>query len=159
MGKPVDETLSIEVARLIKSSAKSCFENAYKASLAFKKITEIVEEVSYVQGFLAMAGDPFRPIEYSWLELSDRIIDPTLPHLDKTAQALHYFPAHSLSVQELTKAVETAREDYPEDEALPVYGKEPYEYYGDIMLGGVDYLIAFKAAEAKCRELNKPKLN
>lgn len=166
MSKPLDEVLSIEIARSTKSSAKSCFENAYKASLAFKKVTKNIaepqadkEEATYVQGFLVFAGQPFRPIEYGWLELSDRIIDPTFPHLDKTAQDLHYFPAHKLSVPELTSAVEIAREDYPEDEALPVYGKEPYEYYGDVMLGGADYLIAFKAAEAKCRELNRPKLN
>jgi len=152
MDKQLDEALSIEIARSTQSSAKSCFENAYKAALA-------TDGSIYVQGFLVFQGDPFKPVEYSWLELVDRIVDPTFPHLKKAAQDLHYFPAHRLTLKQLTKSIEEALEDYPEDEALPVYGNTPYEYYGDVMLGNADYLIAHKAAEAKCRELNRPKLS
>jgi len=28
--------------------------------------------------------------EYSWIEIDDRIVDPTLPHLNKNAQELCY---------------------------------------------------------------------
>lgn len=58
-----------------------------------------------------------------------------------------------MSVKQLTAAIEEAQEDYPEDEPLPVYGAAPYEYYGDVMLGGADYAAAYAQAEAKSREL------
>jgi hypothetical protein len=50
--------------------------------------------------------------------------------------------------------VEESKEDYPEDDPLPIYGEAPYDYYGDVMLGGQEYLIAYQAAEAKCQEIN-----
>lgn len=150
MSKLLDETLSIEIAKRIKSKANDCFDNAYKAAL-------LTEGAMYVQGFLTFAGEPYSPIEYSWIELDDRIVDPTLLHLNKNAQELYYFPAQRLTVEQLKAAVEEAKEDYPDDEPLPVYGAAPYEYYGDVMLGGNDYLEAYKQAEAKSRELNKPK--
>ena len=56
------------------------------------------------------------------------------------------------------RLVEEAKEDYPEDPPLPIYGSMPYEYYGDVMLGGKEYQQAFDAAQAKCRELNRPTL-
>ena len=111
----------------------------------------------YVQGFLAVVGQPHKPIEHSWIELSDHIIDPTLPHLKRSAEALHYFPAHRLSVKQLKAAIEEAKEDYPDDDPLPIYGASPYEYYGDLMLGGKDYLDAYNAALAKCQELQQAK--
>jgi hypothetical protein len=77
--------------------------------------------------------------------------------LSKNPEHLYYFPAQKLSVKELKAAVEEAKEDYPEDEPLPIYGAAPYEYYGDIMLGGAEYQAAYEEAMAKCRELNKPK--
>lgn len=150
MSKLLDETLSIEIAKRIKSKANDCFDNAYKAAV-------LTEGAMYVQGFLTFAGEPYSPIEYSWIELDDRIVDPTLLHLNKNAQELYYFPAQRLTVEQLKAAVEEAKEDYPDDEPLPVYGAAPYEYYGDVMLGGNDYLEAYKQAEAKSRELNKPK--
>lgn len=147
MSKLLDETLSIEIAKRIKSKANDCFDNAYKAAL-------LTEGAMYVQGFLTFAGEPYSPIEYSWIELDDRIVDPTLQHLNKSAQDLYYFPAQRLTVEQLQAAVEEAKEDYPDDDPLPVYGAAPYEYYGDVMLGGNDYLEAHKQAEAKSRELN-----
>jgi hypothetical protein len=149
MDKPLDETLSLEVAERIKSKARSPFDNAHKAAL-------VTEGATYVQGFLAIAGQPYKPIEHSWLELDDRLVDPTLPSLNRPAQRLHYFPAQRLSVKQLQSAIEEAKEDYPEDNPLPIYGASPYEYYGDVMLGGKDYLAAFQLAQAKCQELNKP---
>lgn len=150
MSKLLDETLSIEIAKRIKSKANDCFDNAYKAAL-------LTEGAMYVQGFITFAGEPYSPIEYSWIELDDRIVDPTLLHLNKNAQELYYFPAQRLTVEQLQATVEEAKEDYPDDDPLPVYGAAPYEYYGDVMLGGNDYLEAYKQAEAKSRELNKPK--
>lgn len=151
MSKPLDATLSIEIAKSIKSKAQKSFENAYNAAL-------LTEGAMYVQGFLAFTGEPYTPIEHSWIELDNCIVDPTLPHLKKNAEELYYFPAQRLSVEQLKAIVEEAKEDYPEDDPLPVYGAVPYDYYGDRMLGGKEYTAAHKEAEAKSRELNKPKI-
>jgi hypothetical protein len=150
MSQSLDPALSIEIADRLKSKAKKSFDNAYKAALATKGSF-------YVQGFLASAGKPYKPIEHGWIELEDKIIDPTWPHLNKNVEEVYYFPAQRLSIKQLKAAVEEAKEDYPDDDALPVYGAAPYEYYGDIMLGGKEYLEAYNAAQAKCLELNKPK--
>lgn len=152
MNKLLDETLSITTAERIKSRASTPFDNAYKAALS-------TEGARYVQGFLTFVGKPYRPIEHSWIELGDasevRIIDPTLPHLNKNPQELWYFAAQRLTVKKLKAIIEESKEDYPEDEPLPIYGDPPYEYYGDVMLGGQDYLAAYQAAEAKCKEINQ----
>ena len=150
MEKPLDPTISIEISQQIKSKAKSPYKNAHKAVL-------LIEGAIYVQGFIAFAGAPYKPVEHSWLELKDRIADPTLPHLEKNPEEIWYFPAQRLTVKQLKAALEEAQEDYPEDEPLPVYGDAPYEYYGDLMLGGKEYQTAYLEAEAKCQELNKPK--
>jgi hypothetical protein len=150
MSKPLDEALSKELAKRIKSKADDSFNNAYKAVL-------LTEGAKYVQGFLAFAGKPYKPLEHSWIELEDRIIDPSFPHLDKKLEELHYFPVQRLSVKQLKAAVEEAKEDYPDDDPLPIYGEAPYEYYGDVMLGGSDYQAAYLEAEAKSKELNQPK--
>jgi hypothetical protein len=149
MNPSLDETLSKETAKRIKSKAQSPFENAYQAAL-------LTEEAIYVQGFLVIAGKLYSPVEHAWLEVGDRILDPTLPHLDTTAEQLHYFPAHKLKLKKLKAAVEEAKEDYPEDDPLPIYGDTPYAYYGDVMLGGQDYLTAHQAAAKLSKELNKP---
>ena len=146
----LDATLSIDIAIALNSKATTPFDNAYQAAL-------LTEGSMYVQGFLVKAGAPYKPIEHSWIELNEQIVDPTLPHLKKNAQELFYFPAQRLTVEQLKAAVEEAREDYPEDDPLPIYGAAPYDYYGDLMLGGADYSAAYREAEAKCRELNKPK--
>ena len=150
MDKPLDVEQSQAVAKQIKSKGKASFENAHRAAL-------VTEDATYVQGFLVYEGSPFKPIEHSWLEVSDRLIDPSFPHLNRSAEQLFYFPAQRLTAKQLKKAIEDAQEDYPEDDPLPIYGKAPYEYYGDVMLGGKDYVEAHQAAEAKCKELNKPK--
>ena len=160
MDKALDETLSIKIAQSIKSKAKTPFDNAYKAALA-------TEGATYVQGFLVIGRKSYKPIEHAWIELTDvsgndsvvRIIDPTLPHLNKNDQEFCYFPAQTLSVKKLKAIIEESKEDYPEDEPLPIYGAAPYEYYGDVMLGGKDYLDAYQAAEAKCQQLNRPNLD
>ncbi|MEH2137542.1 hypothetical protein [Nostoc sp.] len=152
MNKLLDETLSIETAERINSRASTPFHNAYKAALS-------TEGARYIQGFLAFVGKPYRPIEHSWIELGDtsevHIVDPTLPHLNKNPQELWYFAAQKLTVKKLKAIIEESKEDYPEDEPLPIYGEPPYEYYGDVMLGGQDYLAAYQAAEAKCKEINE----
>lgn len=145
MSKPLNATLSIEIAERIKSKAANCFNNAYQAAL-------LTEGAVYVQGFLAFAGVSV-PIEYSWIELEDCLVDPTLPHLNNNAQELYYFPAQRLTIKQLKTAVEEAEEDYPDDPPLPVYGAPPHEYYGDLMMGGQDYEAAYQEAEAKCSEL------
>ncbi len=148
MNLPLDETLSRQVAEQIKSKARQPFENAHKAAL-------VTAGATYVQGFLIYASKPYRLVEHSWLEVNGAIVDPNLPHLKKKADELIYFPAQRLTVKQLKDAIEEAKEDYPEDNPLPIYGSAPYEYYGDVMLGGKEYLEAYQAAEAKCRELNQ----
>ncbi len=156
MNKALNEALSIEIAQSIKSKANQPFNNAYKAVLA-------TEKAKYVQGFLAAAQMPYEPIEHGWIELSNAdvnesvisIIDPTLPHLHKNPQELWYFAAQSFSIKQLKAIMEESKEDYPEDDPLPIYGDAPYEYYGDVMLGGQEYLAAYQAAEIKCKELKQ----
>ena len=148
MNKPLDEALSVDVAQRVKSKPKTQFQNAYRAALA-------TQGAIYVQGFLAFAGKPYKPIEHGWIELENSIVDPTLPYLNKNAQEIWYFPAQRLTVKELKAIIEESKEDYPEDDPLPIYGDPPYEYYGNVMLGDKSYLEAYQAAEAKCRELNQ----
>jgi hypothetical protein len=148
MNKPLDEALSVDVAQRVKSKPKTQFQNAYRAALA-------TQGAVYVQGFLAFAGKPYKPIEHGWIELENSIVDPTLPYLNKNAQEIWYFPAQSLTVKELKAIIEESKEDYPEDDPLPIYGDPPYEYYGNVMLGDKSYQEAYQAAEAKCRELNQ----
>lgn len=148
MNKPLDEALSVDVAQRVKSKAKTQFQNAYRAALA-------TQGAVYVQGFLAFAGKPYKPIEHGWIELENSIVDPTLPYLNKNAQEIWYFPAQTLTVKELKAIIEESKEDYPEDDPLPIYGDPPYEYYGNVMLGDKSYQEAYQAAEAKCRELNQ----
>ncbi len=147
--KLVDAALSIEIAQRISTKATDCFNNAYQAAL-------LTEGSLYVQGFLVTVGS-YKPIEHSWIELEEQIVDPTFPHLNRNVEQLYYFSAQRLTVEQMKAAVEEAKEDYPEDAPLPIYSAAPYEYYGDVMLGGADYLTAYQEAEAKCRELNKPK--
>ncbi|MBD2342958.1 hypothetical protein [Anabaena subtropica] len=146
MNKVLDETLSIKIGESIKSKSNKPFDNAYKAALATQGAT-------YVQGFLVCAGKPYKPREHSWIEIGDIIVDPTLPHLRKKPEELWYFLAESWSIKQLKAIIEESKEDYPEDDPLPIYGAAPYEYYGDVMLGGKEYLNAYQAAEAKCKEL------
>ncbi|MBD2356740.1 hypothetical protein H6G41_19265 [Tolypothrix sp. FACHB-123] len=152
MNKPLDAALSVEISQRIKSKAKKIFDNAYKAALA-------TEKAKYVQGFLVFPGQPYRPVEHAWIELEESIVDPNLPHLQKKPEHLYYFPAESFSVKKLKAIIEESEEDYPEDDPLPIYGDPPYEYYGDVMLGGKNYLDAYQAAEAKSNEINQPKLD
>ncbi|BAY98088.1 hypothetical protein NIES37_20360 [Tolypothrix tenuis PCC 7101] len=149
MNKPLDEALSVEISQRIKSKAKKTFDNAYKAALA-------TDQAQYVQGFLVFPGKPYQPIEHAWIELAESIVDPNLPFLKKDSQQLYYFPAASFNVTQLKEIIEESKEDYPEDDPLPIYGDAPYEYYGDVMLGGKNYLDAYQAAEAKSKEINQP---
>jgi hypothetical protein len=151
MNKPLDEALSLEISQRIKSKAKKIFDNAYKAALA-------TEKAKYVQGFLVFPGQPYRPIEHAWVELEESIVDPNLPYLQKNTQSFYYFPAESFTLKKLKAIIEESKEDYPEDDPLPIYGDAPYEYYGDVMLGGKNYLSAYQAAEAKSKEINQPNL-
>jgi hypothetical protein len=148
MDKTLDESLSRDVAKQISSKAKAPFVNAYKAALA-------LEQATYVQGFLVIAGRSYQPMEHGWLEVGDSLVDPNLPHLQSAIEKLHYFPAQRLTVKQLKAAIEEAEEDYPEDDPLPIYGSTPYDYYGDVMLGGKEYSEAFQAAAAKCKDLNQ----
>jgi hypothetical protein len=151
MNKPLDAALSREIALQIKSKEKDSFNKSYKAAL-------LLEGSMYVQGFLVVDGKPYTPIEHSWVELDERLVDPTRLQQGDNVQERYYFPAQRLSVEELKAAVEEAKEDYPDDPPLPVYGEAPYEYYGDVMLGGKEYKDAHEQALVKCRELNKPKI-
>lgn len=146
--KPLDEALSTELATRISSKARAPFDNACKAALA-------TQGAVYVQGFLAIATKPREPAEHAWIELEDRILDPSLPFLQSAADKLCYFPAQRLTVKQLKAILEESKEDYPDDDPLPVYGPMPYEYYGTLMLGGKDYQAAYEAALAKAKEFNR----
>jgi hypothetical protein len=158
MTKLLDEALSRELATRIKSKPKDYFKNAYQGLLTIsQKGNDAKDGATYVQGFLVMPGAPYKPLEYGWVELEKQIIDPTFPHLGCLAENMYYFPAQLLTGQQLQAILEESQEDYPEDDPLPVYGDQPYEYYGNSMLGGSDYKAAYELAVAKCRELNQPK--
>ena len=152
MSKSLNAALSEEIAQRLSHKAKTSFDNAYEAAL-------LIPGLTYVQGFLVLPCIPYKPMEHCWLEVEDAIVDPALPHLNRAPEEIWYFPAQRLSVKKLKAAIEEAKEDYPEDDPLPVYGAAPYEYYGDAMLGGKDYLDAFQAAEAKCQEINQSELD
>lgn len=151
MDKLLDEAGSLEIAAQIKSKAKKPFENAYQALLA-------TEGAVYAQGFLVIKRKPYQLLEHAWIELDSRILDPNLPHLAKESQEMWYFTAQTFTVKKLKAILEESKEDYPEDDPLPIYGDAPYEYYGDVMLGGKEYLSAYQAAAAKCQELNQSNL-
>ena len=146
MSKSLDINLSTEIAAQLGSKANKCFDNAYQAAL-------LDNSYLYVQGFLVVGVEPYAIMEYGWIELEDQIIDPTFVSLNLDAQYLYYFPAQTLKVKQLKAIIDESKEDYPEDDPLPIYGATPYEYYGEIMLGGKEYLAAYQAAEAKIREL------
>jgi hypothetical protein len=153
MTTQLDETRSTEIAQQIKSKAKKPFENACKAALAIE--TARIATAYYVQGFLVVAGHPNKILEHAWVALDEQIVDPNWVHLNKKVEDLDYFPAQSLTLKQLKATLEESKEDYPEDDPLPIYGKMPYEYYGELMLGGKDYLTAYQAAEAKYKALNQ----
>ncbi len=158
MTKLLDEALSRELATRIKSKPKDYFKNAYQGLLNIsQKGNDTNNGATYVQGFLVMPGAPYKPLEYGWVELDQSILDPTFPHLGCLAKDMYYFPAQLFTVQQLQSIMEESQEDYPEDDPLPVYGDQPYEYYGNLMLGGSDYQAAYDLAVAKCRELSQPK--
>ena len=152
MSKSLDINLSTQIAEQIGSNPHKCFDNAYQAAL-------LDNSYLYVQGFLVVGIEPYSIMEYGWIELDDAIIDPTFVSLSLDAQNLYYFPAQSLKVKHLKAVIDESKEDYPEDDPLPIYGNAPYEYYGEIMLGGKEYLAAYEAAEAKCRELSQQNNN
>ncbi|MBD3884491.1 hypothetical protein IFO70_22370 [Phormidium tenue FACHB-886] len=148
MTTQLDEERSLDIAQQIKSKDNKPFDNACKAALA-------IENARYVQGFLVVAGQPNKILEHAWIVLDDSIIDPSWVHLHRQVADLHYFAAQSLTVKQLKATLEESKEDYPEDDPLPIYGAMPYEYYGEVMLGGKDYLKAYQAAEAQYKALNQ----
>ena len=151
MDKILDEAGSQEIAAQIKSKAGKPFENAYQALL-------ITEGAVYAQGFLVIKRKPYQLFEHAWIELDSRIIDPNLPHLASESLEMWYFTAQTYTRKKLKAILEESKEDYPEDDPLPIYGDAPYEYYGDVMLGGKQYLSAYESAVAKCQELNQPNI-
>ncbi|MGF1497740.1 MAG: hypothetical protein ACFB8W_13085 [Elainellaceae cyanobacterium] len=151
MNKTFDEAQSLDLGKQINSKAKQPFDNAHRGAL-------VLQEAVYVQGFLVVARPPIALREHAWLEVGDRIVDPNFQFLHCSGSDLHYFAAQTLTPKQLKAAVEEATEDYPEDPPLPVYGSPPYEYYGDVMLGGKAYLDAQQAAVAKCQDLMQSRL-
>ncbi|WP_035994977.1 hypothetical protein [Leptolyngbya sp. KIOST-1] len=146
MPPTLNESLSLEISEQIKSKAGAPFGNTHRAVLTLTGAT-------YVQGFVVLNNGQYEPLEHAWIVLGDDIIDPTLPHINKAQQEIYYFSAQSLSIKALKAFIEEAQEDYPEDPPLPIYGAPPYEYYGDVMLGGKDYVNAYQAAQLKSSEL------
>lgn len=148
MDKPLDLEQSVQLEQKIRSKSRQYFNNAFRAVLE-------MPTAEYVQGFVVVARHPYTPLEHAWLELPDCYLDPNFKFLNCKVDQVTYFPAQRLSAAKLKAAVEEAREDYPEDDPLPIYGAMPYEYYGDIMLGGKPYLEAFNQAEAYAQSLQQ----
>ncbi|MBV6624886.1 MAG: hypothetical protein KI793_18490 [Rivularia sp. (in: Bacteria)] len=148
MDKLLDEAASLEIATQIGSKAKKPFDNAYEAVLAS-------EGGVYAQGFLVIKRKSYQLLEHAWIEIDSRIVDPNLPHLTKKPEQMWYFTAQTFTVKKLKRIIEESKEDYPEDDPLPIYGDAPYEYYGEVMLGGKEYLSAYELAAAKYQELNQ----
>jgi hypothetical protein len=148
MDKAIDAAQSNAIAQQVK--ARDPFNLTYQAAL-------LLPEADYVQGFLAVRGE-MQPREHAWLELGESIVDPSLPKLRQPPESLAYIPAHRLDLEALQGAIEEAKEDYPEDDPLPIYGGAPesYDYYGDVMLGDRAYSEAFEAAKQVCRKFNAP---
>ncbi len=151
MDKLLDEAASREIAEQIKTRGKKPFDNAYRAVLA-------TEGAVYAQGFLIIKRKSYQLLEHAWIEIESRIIDPNLPHLTDKSQEMWYFTAQTFTAKKLKRIIEESKEDYPEDDPLPIYGDAPYEYYGEVMLGGKEYLSAYEAAAAKYEELNQPNI-
>lgn len=149
----LDVDRSIALASHIKAKAKKPFDNAAKAAAE-------TSGALYVQGFVAVNHKPFEPIEHAWIELEGSILDPNLGFLELSAEAkaspeayaaaVVYFEAQQLTPKKLKAAIDEAKEDYPEDDPLPIYGPLPHEYYGTKMMGGKAYQDAFSAAESHC---------
>ncbi|AFY58083.1 hypothetical protein Riv7116_5717 [Rivularia sp. PCC 7116] len=148
MDKLLDEAGSLEIATQVGSKAKKPFDNAYKAVL-------VTEGAIYAQGFLVIKRKSYQLLEHAWIETDSKILDPNLPHLTKEPYQMWYFTAQTFTVKKLKRIVEESKEDYPEDDPLPIYGDAPYEYYGEVMLGGKEYLSAYELAAAKYEELNQ----
>jgi hypothetical protein len=132
-----------QIAKQSKLIPKLIFENTHKAAF-------IVADSLYTQGFVVNLGKSSKPQEHSWLELDHFIIDLGLTKLNLDSRL--YFPAQQLNLTELKAAIAEAEEDYPEDSPLPIYGSQPYDYYGELLLGGKDYTIAYNAAMARCSQ-------
>lgn len=147
MDQALDVTQSQAIAQQVKG--KDPFTLAHQAAG--------LVEGDYVQGFLAVRGEA-QPREHAWVDLGGAIVDPMLPRLNQPADNLVYFEAQRLDLESLEAAIEEAKEDYPEDDPLPIYGGAPdsYDYYGDVMLGDKAYSTAFEAAKAACRKFNAP---
>jgi hypothetical protein len=169
MNKPIqlDTLRSQSLGKTIASKPNTPFDNAANGAIAlWTELGESLDsgsadsELYYVQGFLVMAGEPFKPIEHAWIEIETETsitrIDPNFRHLKKKSEELSYFPAHYLTVPNLQEDLEEAKEDYPEDPPLPIYSAMPYEFYGDLMLGDKTYQVAFELAQAQCKVLNRP---
>jgi hypothetical protein len=145
MSLSLDVPRSQALAEQIKAKSKEPYANAARAASK-------TPGARYVQGFLALNRKPFEPIEHAWIEVEEAILDPNFDFLKVKPENLLYFPAHRITAKQLKAALDEAKEDYPDDDPLPIYGPMPYEYYGDKMLGGKDYQAAFKAAEHQCLE-------
>ena len=119
MNKLLDETASREISAQIESKSKKPFDNAYKAVL-------VTEGGIYAQGFLVLKHkSSYQLLEHAWIEIDSRIIDPNLPHLTKESQEMWYFTAQTFTVKKLKRIIEESKEDYPEDDPLPIYGDAP----------------------------------
>ncbi|NJK59779.1 MAG: hypothetical protein HC918_05360 [Oscillatoriales cyanobacterium SM2_1_8] len=120
----------------------SVFERAWRTA----EQLQTTGTAYYVQGFVA--GSRSQPQEHAWVEQADRRIDPNLPHLPGDPAQFGYFVGRRFTVPQVRAAIASAQEDYPEDDALPIYDPAPYAYYGDRFLGGVAYQQAWAAAIA-----------
>lgn len=71
--KPLDETLSAQLAKTIRAQKKQCWRNAWRAMQAMPHR----DNLRYVEGWIISDGDGLL-IEHGWLETDTAIIDPTL---------------------------------------------------------------------------------
>jgi len=93
--------LSIQVKRLIKSVPKQCYKNAF---MAINRI-DLLAGALYVEGWGVTEGIHSLAIEHGWIELNNKIIDPTIP-----GEILEYYPVKKYTRDEMRAAYQKNNE-------------------------------------------------
>lgn len=107
-GRAVDYGESLELAEFINAQSKECYYNAIVGLVGWARGAPDTDKF-YVEG---VALDPLGiPMEHGWIQLSNRILDPTWARLmsEGQMQAVRYFPAIRYTVQDILDAVSGQR--------------------------------------------------
>lgn len=91
MNQELNHQLSQQAAELVKAQPKACWRNAILAQQHYSK-------ANYVEGWVVSRGVV---IEHGWLEMEDKVIDPTLiSRLNNDAEPPTYFPGVRYTCEE-----------------------------------------------------------